>query len=90
MAGLIFVLLLMAVCSPRGETIRDVGLREVSEVALEEQEQVIRLQGDMEAAKRHLLCATHTTITGLGLRASTKIVGWNAECIYGVPDSIQR
>ncbi|KAH7332100.1 hypothetical protein KP509_20G068100 [Ceratopteris richardii] len=54
MAGLIFVLL-MAVCSPRGEAIRDVGLREVSEVALEEQEQVIRLQENMEAAKRHLL-----------------------------------
>ncbi|KAH7332103.1 hypothetical protein KP509_20G068200 [Ceratopteris richardii] len=55
MVGLIFVLLLMAVCSQRGEAIRDVGLREVSEVALEEQDQVIRLQEDMETAKRHLL-----------------------------------
>ncbi|KAH7332340.1 hypothetical protein KP509_20G083000 [Ceratopteris richardii] len=31
------------------------GVREVSEISLGEQEQVMRFQEDMEAAKRHLL-----------------------------------
>ncbi|KAH7332311.1 hypothetical protein KP509_20G081600 [Ceratopteris richardii] len=49
------VALLVPVSLLTGEAIREMGVREVSEVALEEQEQVMHLQEDMEAAKRHLL-----------------------------------
>ncbi|KAH7332320.1 hypothetical protein KP509_20G081900 [Ceratopteris richardii] len=38
-----------------GDAIRDVGMKDVAEVSLAEQEQVMRLEQDMEAAKRHLL-----------------------------------
>ncbi|KAH7332317.1 hypothetical protein KP509_20G081800 [Ceratopteris richardii] len=44
-----------AVCLPSADAVREMGVREVSEVALEEQDQVMRLEEDMESAKRHLL-----------------------------------
>ncbi|KAH7332323.1 hypothetical protein KP509_20G082100 [Ceratopteris richardii] len=45
----------MAVFVTTGEAIREVGVREVGEMSLEEQEQVMRFEDDMESAQRHLL-----------------------------------
>ncbi|KAH7332322.1 hypothetical protein KP509_20G082000 [Ceratopteris richardii] len=55
LAAIMLVALVAAFCMPMGDAIRDVGVKDVAEVSLAEQEQVMRLQEDMEAAKRHLL-----------------------------------
>ncbi|KAH7332336.1 hypothetical protein KP509_20G082800 [Ceratopteris richardii] len=55
LAGLILIALLVTVFVSTGEAVRSMGVREVSEISLGEQEQVLRFHEDMEAAKRHLL-----------------------------------
>ncbi|KAH7332467.1 hypothetical protein KP509_20G089000 [Ceratopteris richardii] len=56
-----FVVLLIATLLPSGNAARELSgtsneaLAEVGELSMEDQQQVIRLEKDMEAAKRHLL-----------------------------------
>ncbi|KAH7279988.1 hypothetical protein KP509_37G046600 [Ceratopteris richardii] len=52
-----FVVLALVVvtCSPTANGVRELGVRDVQELTMVEQEQVVRVQEDMESAKRHLL-----------------------------------
>ncbi|KAH7332335.1 hypothetical protein KP509_20G082700 [Ceratopteris richardii] len=54
-AGLTLLALLVVVFAAKGEAIRNLAVKEDSEISLGEQEQLLRFQEDMETAKRHLL-----------------------------------
>ncbi|KAH7387959.1 hypothetical protein KP509_16G050500 [Ceratopteris richardii] len=59
--SLLLVSLVAAAWMPQTEAARSTGManvepvEEVADLSLDEQQQVLRLQEDMEAAKRHLL-----------------------------------